>query len=1658
MSRLRLKNQRGRLYLQSPSHGAHCPLNFERLEGRRLLSVNGGDSQIAVDPDFNDGVGNVVEANPSTNSGGPIANFSAQAQASELPKHPAVFTAFLPPGVSRQEFAAAFRDVPHRASGSVTRSLVGLPEAEPNDSPALAQEIALGFDSDESSEIDIEGVITTPGDQDFYRMELEAGDILGANIQIGAFPAQGPGNVATLLSLRNGAGIELIGSGQDLTPLHPSSSPLPGGGNASLSWVVGSSGTYQMHVGGGSGNYLLNLRLFRPEMESRSVGQKQTLFLDFDGATIDPASFGSPVRNTYLSPLSDFLPNWGLGNESLDAVINSIVGVVKENIERDIAAKGNNGNFDSTQNPGDFGITILNSRDHADPFGRSDVSRMIIGGTMAEFTIPTIGLSESIDVGNFETNETGVVLLDSLSDPDPTNLASLNQYPIDPNSSIIELIGVGVGNIVTHEAGHFFGAWHQNPFNGSPSIMDAAAQANVVEDPVIEDPLVEAIDNNASGGDGVSGLDNILGIGPDGVFGSVDDYDVDFLEDQYFIAEGFTGVEDVVNVMAFGLSTGARGYQLPATDRQSASDNSAVWGQVYQEQTDVWGQQPDDQGISDVLVYLDCDNNGSPGVGEPSARSDEDGHYLIPLDLETNNPAPLQVDVFLLMDESLALEDENTNDNVHLQNTLPRVVNLLDMQLSEFDLAFGVGRFDDYGGGFLDNDQQTRPFVLSQPILETSHPLFNASLIAALGRNTPVDVSYDQPKTVIEALYQTATGVGFDGDGNGTTDGSTNASSVQQLAGEWKTQVAPNGTGDVPSFDTFISDSRNRIVDPAGDLGGVGFRNGALKLALVMTDDGLVFEPDMFPVYVSTDGDAVLAEDIQLDGRATTPGQKPTATDYDLPAGRGAQIQETIYALNALGIKVVGLGSDTDPLEAPRKTMQALARLTGAVNNTRFALDSGVPGDPISPADPFYFVVNTGFPDSIADAIAQAVRGVTGEFAGKRNFLVRQTSIAGMQQTTPNLGDSSQIVSFFPDEVDRVAANVDFGNRVALDYGDAPAPYPTLSSDNGPVHGLLDNFYLGKRVDAEDDGLPTGQAQGDDLDGLADEDGVEFTSPLNPGGASTLEITAGPAAAAGYLQGWIDFNADGDWNDGGEQIFKDVRLSPGLNSLSYEVPASIADDGHFARFRLGFETGLAPIGPSQSGEVEDYSISAAVVEDDAFQVDEDTSENELDVFANDLVSVATARIIGVGASNQGGTVSIANDGGSLIYTPVPNFFGVESFTYTVEETDGRTSLAIVAVEVENVNDQPQAADDAFETVVDGLTTLDVLANDTFAPDLEEVLTIAGTGQASQGGLVSIRPGGQSLRYLPKAGFTGQETFSYTVSDGNGGTDQATVTVNVTADDSPAADPEAVAQGGEFSVNSNSQDNVYKVPLQDATITLAVLPSNGTAHVNATTGEIFYTPDVGFVGSDLLSFALQNPTGTLSSDTSLTISVNEMVSTSMFYNVVNPLDVDGNGVVTAADVFKIAWDIVFLGSRQLPDTQNADLQPPFIDTNGDKFVTAVDVFLVANHLTAQHHAATALSNRFVAGDQDSSASELIAFAESDQQAMKLASVDQVHLNEDRLESALASRLADDSASEEMESSVISQGSHTSAEMEALITDLAGEVALGWGELAVSKLNG
>ena len=85
------------------------------------------------------------------------------------------------------------------------------------------------------------------------------------------------------------------------------------------------------------------------------------------------------------------------------------------------------------------------------------------------------------------------------------------------------------------------------------------------------------------------------------------------------------------------------------------------------------------------------------------------------------------------------------------------------------------------------------------------------------------------------------------------------------------------------------------------------------------------------------------------------------------------------------------------------------------------------------------------------------------------------------------------------------------------------------------------------------------------------------------------------------------------------------------------------------------------------------------------------------------------------------------------------------------------------------------------------TAIDVLANDSTAPDTGETLTITGVTQPA-GGTVVITGGGSGLTFQPASpDFAGTTTFTYTVSDGNGGTDTATVTMTVTnVNDPPVA--------------------------------------------------------------------------------------------------------------------------------------------------------------------------------------------------------------------------------------------------------------------------------
>lgn len=162
------------------------------------------------------------------------------------------------------------------------------------------------------------------------------------------------------------------------------------------------------------------------------------------------------------------------------------------------------------------------------------------------------------------------------------------------------------------------------------------------------------------------------------------------------------------------------------------------------------------------------------------------------------------------------------------------------------------------------------------------------------------------------------------------------------------------------------------------------------------------------------------------------------------------------------------------------------------------------------------------------------------------------------------------------------------------DYGDAPDTYLTTNAVGGPRHAIVSGGpMLGRSIDNDSDGAPTADASGDDARDLDDEDGV-FISGLSLGQNSTLQVTTSqPNNVSVYLNAWIDFNADGDFNDSGEQITTNqvIARADSQATLSFLTPSNAQLGQTFARVRLSSVSGLGVGGTAIDGEVEDYVVT-----------------------------------------------------------------------------------------------------------------------------------------------------------------------------------------------------------------------------------------------------------------------------------------------------------------------------------------------------------------------------------------------------------------------------------------------------------------------------------
>lgn len=214
---------------------------------------------------------------------------------------------------------------------------------------------------------------------------------------------------------------------------------------------------------------------------------------------------------------------------------------------------------------------------------------------------------------------------------------------------------------------------------------------------------------------------------------------------------------------------------------------------------------------------------------------------------------------------------------------------------------------------------------------------------------------------------------------------------------------------------------------------------------------------------------------------------------------------------------------------------------------------------------------------------------------------------------------------------------------------------------------------------------------------------------------------------------------------------------------------------------------------------------APVANADTYSVDEDTTltvpargvpANDTDADNNPL----TAALV-TGPAN--GTLTLNADGG-FTYTPNANFNGSESFTYKANDGNADSNVATVSISVNSVNDPPTAVNDTATVAEDsGPTAIPVLDNDSVAPDTGETLTIIAVTQGSNGA-VAITGNGTGLTYRPNDNFAGTDTFTYTVTDGNGGTARATVGMTIRSVNDPPIAKAGLAQTVEATSPTGAQ--------------------------------------------------------------------------------------------------------------------------------------------------------------------------------------------------------------------------------------------------------------
>ena len=270
---------------------------------------------------------------------------------------------------------------------------------------------------------------------------------------------------------------------------------------------------------------------------------------------------------------------------------------------------------------------------------------------------------------------------------------------------------------------------------------------------------------------------------------------------------------------------------------------------------------------------------------------------------------------------------------------------------------------------------------------------------------------------------------------------------------------------------------------------------------------------------------------------------------------------------------------------------------------------------------------------------------------------------------------------------------------------------------------------------------------------------------------------------------------------------------------------------------------------------EDTAISGNVLADNGNGADTDPNGDAI------TITAATFRTV------HGGTVTLSANG-DFLYQPTANYSGPDAFTYTIKDSHGVADTATVSITLAPVNDAPVAYADDFTGMHRRSIQGNVLANNGHGADSDlendPLNVVAQTFTTAMGGYVVLLVSGD-FTYSPTAYAVGQDSFTYTVEDGQGEGSSATVSLNMTNLAPIAADDSYTAAMGTTIAGNvlNGSGGGYDYDFDGDTIALVtgvITTATGNQVTLAADGSFSYVPAELYFGADSFVYTVNDGFG------------------------------------------------------------------------------------------------------------------------------------------------------------------------------------------------------